>query len=139
MAVDATVAQTNTRIRTVARVAGVVLTVAGIALFLWCGKHVLAAFNDDSFDAPNPVGWMFGTVGSFALFAIGMQCLNLGFLRAQADYVAGEASGAVRSVGGDIAAGLGRDRTGPYCSACGVRNDAGAHFCDACGKPLATG
>lgn len=139
MALPAGVAQTNTRIRTVARIAGVVLTIAGIALFIWCGKHLLDAMNDDSFDAPNPAGWMFGAVGSFALFGIGLSCLRIGFLRTQVNYLAGEASGAIRTVAGAVADGIRGDLSGPYCSTCGVRNDQGARFCDACGNPLATG
>lgn len=143
MALDAGVARTNARIRTAARIGGVVLTIAGVVLFLWCGKHLLAAMNDDSFDAPNPAGWGFGAVGSFALFGLGLSLLNIGFLRAQVNYLAGEGSQALRSVAGDIGAGL-QDQSpaassaGPYCSRCGVRNDADARFCDACGNPLAT-
>lgn len=140
MAVDPGTARTNATIRTTARVAGVVLTILGVVLFLWCGTHLLDAMTDDSFDAPSPAGWGFGTVGSFALFGIGLQCLNIGFLRAQVNYLAGEGSQAVRSLTGDIAGGLRDDgRTGPYCSRCGVRNDAAARFCDACGNPLAGG
>ena len=85
-----------------------------------------------------------------AFVGLGLQLLYLGFLRTAVNYVAGEGSEAIHSVSEDLAGGIhdgwvGRDSapatagnatTGPFCSTCGVRNDAGARFCDACGTAL---
>ena len=70
----------------------------------------------------------------------GLAALNAGFLGAQANYAAGETSGAVREFGsafrGDEPHG-GQEKSGAFCSECGVRGDRGAQFCDACGHALA--
>ncbi|MFT4084737.1 MAG: zinc ribbon domain-containing protein [Nocardioides sp.] len=140
MAVEDRTAQTNARIRTSARIGGAVLTVFGGIVFVTACTKVFGG----GFDGPGP-GWMAAWIGSLVVFGIGLQLLNIGFLRTQANYLAGEAGGAVRSVAGDVAGGIrdasaaGSDgRTGPFCSACGVRNDVGARFCDACGTALVT-
>jgi len=159
MAVDPRVVSTNARIRTAARIGGVLVVALGLFLFIHNGANVIHGINQSSdlnspdFASGPPIGAVLGTMGGFLMTGVGLQLLYVGFLRTATNYVAGEASPALRSVAGDVAGGI-RDglagvtggavagheqraeRTGPFCSACGVRNDAGAHFCDACGAPL---
>lgn len=135
-------APTNATARNVLRVAGIVVLAAGLTIFILCGKdliHVMTAPDDlnspDFGDDSVPIGAMLGTGGGFLMIGIGLQLLNLGFLRAQVRYLAEEASPAVATLAGAVHEGLG-GANGPFCSACGTRNDAAAHFCDSCGKPL---
>ena len=159
-AVSPQTAQTNAALRNGFRIGGLVLLVVGLVVFLYNGSHVVHAISDSS-DMSSPhfaegpsVGSMLATMGGFLLIGISLQLLNLGFLRPAVNYAAGEGSEAIRSVSGDIAGGIreglagpggpggtgggvgASERTGPYCSKCGVRNAAGAHFCDACGTAL---
>ena len=144
MAVDLRTSRTNASMRTTFRVVGAVLLIAGIVLLVIGIKHFSSGMNStQSFDptasntddGPGSILMMAG--GGF-LMVFGLASLRMGFLRAEVNYLAGETSGAIRSIAGDVAQGMRRDgeATGPYCSACGVRNDAAAHFCDGCGKPL---
>ena len=138
MAADPMTAQTHTHVRTVLRVVGVVLLIAGLVIFVWCGRNLLHAMTQDSVEDSAPIGSMLGTIGGFLMIGVGLQALNVGFLRAQATYVAQETSGAVRTVSREVATGI-RDADGPFCSGCGGRNLSGARFCSACGRPLAGG
>ena len=67
--------------------------------------------------------------------------LQWGFLGAAARYGAGETMPVVKDSATYLSDGegiLGVGRTaGPFCSKCGVRNDADAKFCDSCGGALA--
>lgn len=131
---------TNATTRNVLRVLGIVVLAAGLTVFILCGKDVVHAITaSDDLNSPDfaegpPVGKMLGTMGGFLMIGIGLQLLNLGFLRAQARYLAEEASPAVATLAGAVHDGL--TGTGPFCSACGTRNDDAARFCDSCGKPL---
>jgi len=132
---------TSTTARNVLRASGVVVLLAGLTIFILCGHSLLHTINapddinsPDFGNEPAPIGAMLGTLGGFLMIGIGLQLLNLGFLRAQANYLAGEASPAISTLAGAVHDGMAA--TGPFCSACGTRNDVGAHFCDSCGKPL---
>ena len=115
-------------VRTVARVVAVVLVVAGVVL-LWRGISGFAAgWESPSLDSgPGPILTI--GAGGFCL-VFGLAAANVGWLGAQASYVAGETVPVLR-------ASLGELRDGPFCSACGTRNDAEARFCDSCGQSLA--
>lgn len=124
--------------RNVLRILGVVLLVAG-AYFLITGGM---AFADDANSSNVDSG--FGPIlrlaagGFLAVFGLG--ALNAGFLGAQARYAAGETMPVVKDSATYLSDGegiLGVGRTaGPFCSKCGVRNDADAKFCDSCGATL---
>lgn len=144
MAVDGRVARTNTTIRNAARIGGVVLLVAGLVVFIHFGARVVHDISrGDDMNSPDfatgpSIGTILATMGGFLLIGISLQLLNIGFLRTAADYIAGEGSTALRSVAGDIGAGLRGDagKTGAYCPKCGTRGAAGASFCDHCGTAL---
>ena len=132
------------RYRTAFRVLGVGLVGIGLIMLGSGIVGFLANMSSDSMDAP---------VGAFARFLGGGLCLvvgagltNLGFMGAAARYGAGETMPVVRDsasylTDGEGLSGVGRtvddERTGRFCSRCGVRNDEGARFCDACGTALA--
>lgn len=68
------------------------------------------------------------------LLAVGAWLLQAGFGGAAARYAAGELAPVVKDAGGYV---TDAEKTGPFCSKCGVRDDAAARFCDACGTALA--
>ena len=158
MAISPETVRTNTALRNGFRIGGLVLLVLGLIVFIVNGSHVVHAIsassdmNSPDFATGPSIGSVLATMGGFLMIGVSLQLLNLGFLRTALNYAAGEGSQAVRSVSGDIAGGVhdgwagGRGtpqattdasaKTGPYCSKCGVRNDAGARFCDACGTAL---
>jgi hypothetical protein len=145
MAVDPQVARTNASIRTGARVLGAVLLVVGLVVFLHSGAQVVHAINrsddmgDPDFGEGPPFGTVLATMGGFLLIGVSLVVLNVGFLRTQAGYAAGEAGAALRSVARDLAEGAqDAGRSGPYCPSCGVRSDSGDRFCSACGGALPT-
>jgi hypothetical protein len=131
--------------RTAFRVAGVVLLVVALG-FLAVG---LADFfgSMDSFDGPHEFWMVF--VGILVLGPAGW-CVQAGFMGAASRYLAGETMPVVKDsaaylTDGEGVLGVGRTVddaapapvTGPFCSRCGVRNDADASFCDSCGVALA--
>jgi zinc-ribbon domain len=134
--------------RTVLRVLGVVLLLAGLYLVITGGMHFADDMNSASVDSgPGPI-LRLGAGGFLVVFGLG--ALNAGFLGAQARYAAGETMPVVKDSAsylsdGQGVMGVGRTvddapapatKTGPYCSKCGVRNDADAKFCDSCGSSL---
>lgn len=127
------------------RVLGVVLLLGGIFLAIRGGLAIADAIpSDDQFFAGDTSGPGFAQFGQLAggLFMVifGLGALNAGFLGVQADYVAGETSGAVREFGGAFRgepAEAAEPRSGRFCSDCGTRNDGGARFCDSCGHAIA--
>ena len=133
-------------IRFMFRVAAVgVLVLAGY--FLYVGLADFFAADDE----PPQKFWML-FVG-LPLVAVGLWLAGAGFGGAVARYAAGEAAPVARDTfehitGGQGTGGQGTDNLGrthpsdeptggPYCRACGTRNDATASFCDSCGKSLA--
>ena len=77
------------------------------------------------------------------LLAVGGWLAMAGFGGAAARYVAGEGAPVARDSldyltrPAATSVATGRRTGGPYCRACGTRNDAAASFCDSCGKSLA--
>jgi hypothetical protein len=117
-------------VRTIARVLAVVLLLVGVVL----GFMGVSAFLAEASD-PNPLApsgfesvLMIGAGGFCIVF--GLAAANVGWLRAQASYVAGETVPVVKD-------SLDHLRAGPYCRQCGTRNDTTAKFCDSCGQSLA--
>jgi hypothetical protein len=132
-------------VRTTARVVAVVLLMAGLFLVLKGGSAFVAGFDDPmASDGPGPILTL--AAGGFCL-VLGLAAANVGWLRTQASYVAGETMPVVKEsatylTDGRGVAGIGRTEeaaaaTGPYCRQCGTRNDGDARFCDSCGHPLA--
>lgn len=139
------------RARTTFRVVGVVLLLAGLVI----GGIGIDGFLDQAGSTELEPG--FGPIltigaGGF-LVVLGLGALSAGTLGAQSRYVAGETMPTVRQSAaylsdGEGIMGVGRTvddgaaagtqpATGPFCRACGVRNDEDARFCDGCGAPMA--
>lgn len=126
------------------RVAGGVLLGVG-AVLLVVGLRSFAADASDVSAGLDDGGSGFGSIltvaaGGFAA-VIGLGMLGAGFLGLQARYVAGETMPVVKQsaeylTDGEGLLGVGRT-AGPYCRACGARNDREARFCDGCGASLA--
>ena len=119
-------------IRFMFRVAAVgVLVLAGY--FLYVGLADFFAADDE----PPQKFWML-FVG-LPLVAVGLWLAGAGFGGAAARYAAGEAAPVARESLDYLTRTHPADEPtgGPYCRACGTRNDATASFCDSCGKSLA--
>lgn len=141
MVVNSRVRRVNAEARTALRVIGAVLLVAGIVL-------VVVGFSrfSDNFGSSAPsdsgVGPILMIAGGGFLTIFGLAALRMGFLRAELNYLAGEGSDAIRSVAGDVAAGMRSaqpqaEHSGSFCPNCGARHAPTARFCDACGHALA--
>ena len=134
----------QTGVRTVARVAAVVLGVLGVILLV-SGISAFASELDDPM-ASGPGSVLTIGAGGFCL-VFALAAANVGWLRARTSYVAGETMPVVKDSAtylsdGQGVAGIGRTApastaTGPFCRQCGARNDADAKFCDSCGQSLA--
>lgn len=128
------------------RVVGPLLLVAALGL-LAVGLQDLFS-TGDSFEGPHRFWMVF--VGILMLGPAGW-CLQAGFLGAASRFVAGETTPVIKESAAYLSdgwciLGVGRtvddgdqasSATGPFCSRCGVHNDADASFCDGCGAALA--
>lgn len=133
------------RVRTTARVLAVVLLVVGVVLLVRGISAFASEMDNPSFD-DGPGSVLTTAAGGFCI-VFGLAAAQVGWLRAQASYVAGETMPVVKDSAtylsdGRGIAGVGRTEeaaaaTGPYCRQCGTRNDAEARFCDSCGQSLA--
>jgi hypothetical protein len=115
-------------VRTTARVLAVVLLLAGVYLLF----RGITGFVDQA--QSMEVDADFGPIltigaGGFCV-VLGLAAANVGWLRAQASYVAGETVPVIKESIDHLTAG-------PYCRQCGTRNDTSARFCDSCGQSLA--
>ena len=113
----------QTQYRTAFRAAGVVLLVVGLSVFVWGIRSFMGAE-----DMPSGLS-VVAFLGGFLVAAFGVMCLQAGFVGAGARYAAGETMPVVKD-------SLDYLKAGPFCSKCGVRNDADAKFCDSCGATL---
>ena len=113
------------------RVAAVV--VLGLALYF-----VVVGFSDFVTSDEEPQKFWMLFVG-IPMLAVGGWLAMAGFGGAAARYVAGEAAPVARESLDYLTRNHPADEPtgGPYCRACGTRNDATASFCDSCGKSLA--
>ncbi len=121
--------------RTTFRVLGAVVLVVGVITF---GYGITSVFGS-GFEGPS--GFQVACfLGGLLVVGFGLMLLQWGFLGAAARYGAGETMPVVKDSAAYLSDGegiLGVGRTaGPYCSKCGVRNDADAKFCDSCGSAL---
>jgi ribosomal protein L40E len=113
-------------VRTTARVPAVVLLLAGVYLLF----RGITGFVDDAQSMDGGFGPIL-TIGAGGFCVVfGLAAANVGWLRAQASYVAGETMPVVKE-------SLDHLTAGPYCRQCGTRNDTSARFCDSCGQSLA--
>jgi len=133
-------------VRIAFRIVGLVLLVVALGL-LAVGVQDLFS-TGDSFEGPDTFWMVF--VGILLLGPAGW-CLQAGFVGAASRYVAGETTPTIKDsaaylTDGEGFLGVGRTvddvparqaSTGPFCSRCGIRNDADASFCDSCGAALA--
>ncbi|MGV3562057.1 MAG: zinc ribbon domain-containing protein [Nocardioides sp.] len=139
------------RSRTVLLVVGSLLLVGGAVIAYLGGRDFFAAANMESMDPQ--FGSFFTMAGGAFMVIFGIGMLNAGTLGAQSRYVAGETMptvkksaeylsdgqgimGVGRTVDDGAAAGTQR-ASGPFCRACGTRNDEDARFCDGCGASMA--
>ena len=115
-------------VRTTARVLAVVLLVAG-AYLLFRG---ITGFMDQaqSMEMEADFGPILTIAAGGFCVVLGLAAANVGWLRAQASYVAGETVPVVKE-------SLDHLTAGPCCRSCGTRNDTEAKFCDGCGTSLA--
>lgn len=133
------------QVRTTARVLAVVLLVVGVVLLVRGISAFASEMDSPSFD-DGPGSVLTTAAGGFCV-VLGLAAAQVGWLRAQASYVAGETMPVVKDSATHLSdgrgiAGVGRTEeavaaTGPYCRQCGTRNDADAKFCDSCGQSLA--
>ena len=135
--------------RTVLRVVGLILLVAGL-VFLGVGlQSFFSGFGNDDPNAGFPDRVWMAFVGILLLGPAGW-CLQAGFLGTASRYAAGETMPTVKDsaaylTDGEGVLGVGRTvddgersaASGPFCSGCGTRNDTDASFCDSCGAALA--
>lgn len=130
--------------RTTFRVVGLVLLVVALGLLGAGLADFFSSMNSQSMEGPHDFWMVF--VGILMLGPAGW-CLQAGFLGTASRYVAGETMPVVKDSAAYLSDGqgvLGVGRTvddavpasGPFCSACGTRNDDGAKFCDSCGAAL---
>ena len=135
------------RTRTILRVIGFVMLAAGLVIAGEGGYGLLQQVTSpiDVDDRRGRDILMLGGAGFLVVF--GLAFLNAGFLGATARYSAGETMPVMKDsaaylTDGQGLLGAGRtvdegpDAAGPFCTRCGVRNDAAARFCDACGHAV---
>lgn len=136
------------RKRTTLRVIGFALVAAGLAVAVKGGYEFMQdAASEVIDDGRSGFSSILLLGGGGFLVVFGLAALGAGYLGATTRYGAGETmpvmkdSAAYLTDGqGLLAAGRtaddGPERAGPFCTRCGVRNDATAKFCDACGHAL---
>lgn len=119
-------------VRTVARVVAVVLLLLGVFLLV----RGVSAFLADarSMDMDGGFGPILTIAGGGFCVVFALAAAGVGWLGAQASYVAGETVPVLKDSLDHLAAG---PSAGPHCRRCGTRNDDKARFCDSCGQPLA--
>lgn len=116
-------------VRNAARVAAVVLLLAGVVLLVKGISGFVAQMQSMEIDGgPGPI-LMTGAGGFCIVF--GLAAAQVGWLRAGTSYVAGETMPVVRDSLAYVTT------SGPFCRQCGTRNDDRAKFCDGCGQSLA--
>lgn len=138
--------------RNVFRTLGIVLAVGGLAFVAWGFAGFVSGMDAELIgeDSTETLSLIKFVGGAFAT-VVGLAFLNAGFGGAAARYAAGETMPVARDsleflTDGKGPGHLGRasgepvaavvEKSGPFCSRCGVRNDATATFCDACGDRL---
>lgn len=124
-------------VRNAARAAAIALLLLGIFLLVRGIMGFAEEIGSTSVDGGFGDVFMIGA-GGFCL-VLALAAVNVGWMAAGARYVAGETMPVVK----DSLDHLKGERApetaarGPYCRACGTRNDETARFCDSCGQSLA--
>ncbi|GAB4009745.1 zinc ribbon domain-containing protein [Nocardioides ultimimeridianus] len=119
-------------VRTTFRIVGPILAVVGIVV---CISGFVSFTKYDGDTAPLRQMAMF--MGGFVVFALGMGMARAGFMGVGARYAVGELAPVAKDGLGYLTGGQGATTaTGPFCRACGTRNDDSAKFCDSCGASL---
>lgn len=141
----------TSRARTTFRVVGLVLLLAAAVVGIPALLDLWHAMDSDFAEDPGATLILRLAAAGF-LMVFGFGALNAGTIGAQSRYVAGETMPTVKqsatylsdgrgimNVGrtDDATAGSAAAATGPFCRACGTRNDEDATFCDSCGGRLA--
>jgi hypothetical protein len=138
------------RTRTILRVIGFTMLAAGLVIGAKAGYGLLQEMTSPiNVDDPSGAGTILMLGGAGFLVVFGLAFLNAGFLGASARYAAGETMPVMKDSAAYLTDGQGhgqghpggggvegRDAAGPFCTRCGVRNDAAARFCDACGHAI---
>ena len=135
------------RTRTILRVIGFTILAAGLVIGAKAGYGLLQEMTSPiNVDDPSGAGTILMLGGAGFLVVFGLAFLNAGFLGATARYAAGETMPVMKDSAAYLTdgrgyAGAGRgvegqEVAGPFCTRCGVRNDAAARFCDACGHAI---
>jgi hypothetical protein len=136
------------RVRTTARMIAVVLLVVGAVLGISGVSSFVSEIGDPMMIDAGPGSILRAAGGGFCI-VLGLVAAQIGWLRAQVTYVAGETMPVLKDSATYLSDGqglgaIGRTAqpgpstvTGPYCRQCGTRNDVEARFCDACGQSLA--
>lgn len=133
-------------VRTFLRVGGTIVSLIALGLVIGGMASFFQSFNAEPFSEDSGPGNFWMVFAGLPLLAAGGWMLQAGFLGAASRYVAGEAAPVLKDTASYLTdgagiLGIGKEQpgaaaSGPYCSTCGVRNDAGARFCDACGTAL---
>ena len=138
------------RTRTILRVIGFTMLAAGLVIGAKAGYGLLQEMTSPiNVDDPSGAGTILMLGGAGFLVVFGLAFLNAGFLGATARYAAGETMPVMKDSAAYLTDGQGhgqghpggggvegQDTAGPFCTRCGVRNDAAARFCDACGHAI---
>jgi hypothetical protein len=119
------------QLRTAFRIGGLLVLAVGVTLTVVGFLALFDTMGDTTSDGP-PSRFFLAFAG-LPLMAVGGWLLQAGFGGVAARYAAGELAPVAKETLDYIKS----ERTGPYCSKCGVQNDTGARFCDACGTALA--
>jgi hypothetical protein len=117
--------------RSAFRIGGLLVLAVGVTFSVMGFLALFGTMNDTTSDGP-PSQFFLAFAG-LPLMAVGGWLLQAGFGGAAARFAAGE----LAPVAKDTIDYVKSERTGPYCSRCGVQNDTGARFCDSCGTALA--
>ena len=136
------------RTRTILRVIGFTMLAAGLVIGAKAGYGLLQEMTSPiNVDDPSGAGTILMLGGAGFLVVFGLAFLNAGFLGASARYAAGETMPVMKDSAAYLTDGQGhhgagrggverQEAAGPFCTRCGVRNDAAARFCEACGHAL---
>ncbi len=143
----------DTSKRTVFRVLGFVLLLAGIGCMLGSITSMAGgpSVSDPQFESKSKDAFQASAILGFlgvAFMATGFFLLKVGFLKAGADIVSTETSGAVEHSTAALGRGIGRGlRDSGFaggakqlvkvkCRACGFLESEDARFCSQCAKPI---
>jgi len=135
------------QLRNAFRVAGIVLTAAGIVMIVLGFLSLFDTMNADPFSDESfgpPKRFFLAFIG-MPVAAVGGWCLQAGFAGVAARYAAGEGAPVVKDsvaylTDGEGLLGVGRtvdDPASKFCTSCGKPSSEAARFCESCGHAFA--